>query len=108
MDEIILMGNVKRVLTAEDFPEVRSLTRRERKELLKSGLAPSAIGVKAQGENVNQVEVIQLTEDMLDYVLAKGYPGYDFEDAPNALCFKLAQDTIQRTLGMKEHEAKNS
>lgn len=102
------MDELKKVLAAEDFPEVRSLTRRERKELLKSGLDPSAIGAKVQDENVNQVEAIQLTEDMLDYVLAKGYPGYDFEDAPNALCFKLAQDTIQLTLGMKEREAKNS
>lgn len=99
---------IKRVLTPEDFPPVRSMTRRERKALLASGLDPTQIGVKAQGEGVDQLELINLSECMVDHILATAYPNYDFSDAPNDLCMAFATNTYQASVGIKQEHEKNS
>lgn len=77
---------------------VRSLTRRQRRELRKANVDPALFKPSGDLES-DGVARFEMTEDMIDWILENVYADHDFDDVPNQECMKLAMDTYALALG---------
>lgn len=86
--------------------KARSMTRKERKEFLKSGLDPAF--VKKTGDDAaDNLAMTEISEKMIDWILEHIYPDQNFDNVSNAECIKLARDTYALTMGADPETLKN-
>jgi hypothetical protein len=98
-DELENTENIETPTLDEMGVTLRSLTRKQRRELRNSNLDPALIKCPGESEEDDARERFLLTEDMIDWILENVYSDYDFDDVPNQECMKLALDTYTLAMG---------
>lgn len=78
---------------------LRSLTRKQRRELRNVNLDPALTKFPGESEEDDDRERLLLTEDMIDWMLENVYSDFNFDDVPNQECMKLALDTYTFAMG---------
>lgn len=90
---------IEKLITEKKLPELRSLTRRERKELDAANLNYTKLIFTSDKRNA-----IQIKEDCFDWILDNIYKSFNFGDLPNNLCWAFANMTYNMTYGDKLSE----
>lgn len=91
---------IYKMIDAGQLPEIKALTRRQRKELDAKGINP----VKQSYEKDDYVTPITVSEAVADYVCGTVYPDFDFDDLPNNAVTVFCELVISRTYSNKLSE----
>ena len=91
---------IYKMIDAGQLPEIKALTRRQRKELDAKGINP----VKQSYEKGDYVTPITVSEAVADFVCDTVYPDFDFDDLPNNAVTVFCELVISRTYSNKLSE----
>ena len=81
------------------LPEIKSMTRKQRKEVDAKKLNYFKYGMDDSNQNL-----ITKQEQSVDWVLDNVYPDFNFDDLPNNVCFVFGQMVFATTYGDKVSE----